>query len=35
MTDWLQMQAKAILSQDLKSVQRFLFERAQRVSTTH
>lgn len=34
-TDWLQRQANAILSYDLKGVKRLLFERAQRASTTH
>jgi phosphoglucomutase len=34
-TDWIQTQANAILSHDLKGAKRLLFEEAQRASTTH
>ena len=34
-TDWIQTQANALLSHDLRGVKRFSFERAQRASTTH
>jgi phosphoglucomutase len=34
-TDWIQTQANALLSDDLKGVKRLPFERAQRASTTH
>jgi phosphoglucomutase len=34
-TDWIQTQANALLSHDLKGVKRLPFEQAQRASTTH
>ena len=34
-TDWIQAQANALLSHDLKGVKRLPFEQAQRASTTH
>ena len=34
-TDWIQTQANALLSHDLKGVKRLPFERAQRAPTTH
>jgi phosphoglucomutase len=34
-TDWIETQANALLTHDLRGVKRLPFERAQRASTTH